>query len=172
MIAFAAHTSYEKRLDKVLSFVVMGASEDFLHLTNMSCMKYNVCVYVCKTTNWRLICLIICNCIYIVVINCGWNNNVAVKIVACWHWNIYIHLHDYLSLLYTLDVSRSTWGNPVRLSILWVKVCAGQPIWFCPLKLNFSNDSRGPVQWVTLHTQVKIGISPVIVKKQVNKLHS
>ncbi len=26
---------------------------------------------------------IICNYIYIVVINCGWNNNVAVKIVAC-----------------------------------------------------------------------------------------
>ncbi len=38
--------------------------------------------------------IIICNCIYIVVINCGWNNNVtlAVKIVACWNWNI--HLHD------------------------------------------------------------------------------
>ncbi len=46
-----------------------------------------VCVHVCKTTNWRFI--IMCSCIYIVVINCGWNNNVAVKIVACWHWNIY-----------------------------------------------------------------------------------
>ncbi len=27
--------------------------------------------------------IIICNCIYSVVINCNWNNNVAVKIVAC-----------------------------------------------------------------------------------------
>ncbi len=27
--------------------------------------------------------VIICNCIYSVVINCGWNNNVAVKIVTC-----------------------------------------------------------------------------------------
>ncbi len=49
---------------------------------------------VCKT-NWRFICLIICNCIYIVVINCGWNNNVAVKIVACWNWDIYIYIYIY-----------------------------------------------------------------------------
>ncbi len=51
MLVFAAHTSYQKRFNKVLSFVVMGASEYFLHLTTMSCMKYiNVCVYVFKTT--------------------------------------------------------------------------------------------------------------------------
>ncbi len=30
----------------------------------------NVCVHVCKTRNWWFI--IICNCLYIVVINCGW----------------------------------------------------------------------------------------------------
>ncbi len=35
MIAFAAHTPYQKMLNSVLSFVVMGASEDFLHLTTM-----------------------------------------------------------------------------------------------------------------------------------------
>ncbi len=29
----------QKIFYKVLSFVVMDASEDFLHLTNMSCMK-------------------------------------------------------------------------------------------------------------------------------------
>ncbi len=53
------------------------------------CHVWNVCVHVCKTTNWRFICLIIyCNCLYIVVINCGWNNNVAIQIVACWNWNI------------------------------------------------------------------------------------
>ncbi len=39
MIAFASHASYQKRFNKVLSFVVMGASKDFLHLTAMSCMK-------------------------------------------------------------------------------------------------------------------------------------
>ncbi len=33
--------------------------------------------------------LIICNCIYSVVINCGWNNNVAVQIVACWNWYVF-----------------------------------------------------------------------------------
>ncbi len=31
--------TYQKRFNKVLYFVVTGASEDFLHLTNMSCMK-------------------------------------------------------------------------------------------------------------------------------------
>ncbi len=35
MLVFAAHTSYQKRFNKVLSFVVMGASEDFLHLTTV-----------------------------------------------------------------------------------------------------------------------------------------
>ncbi len=52
-------------------------------ILRLCCVWNSVCVHVCKTTNWQFI--IICNCIYIVVINCGWNNNVAVKIVACWH---------------------------------------------------------------------------------------
>ncbi len=43
-------------------------AKDFLHLTTV--LWNNVCVHVCKTTKWRFI--IICNCIYIVVINCGW----------------------------------------------------------------------------------------------------
>ncbi len=42
-LGFAAHT-YQKRLNKVLSFVVLGTSEDFLHLTNMSYMK---CLCAC-----------------------------------------------------------------------------------------------------------------------------
>ncbi len=62
MLAFAAHTSYQKRFNKVLSFVVMGASEDFLHLTTV--MYEIMSVHVCKNNK-----LIICNCIYIVVIN-------------------------------------------------------------------------------------------------------
>ncbi len=90
MLAFAAHTSYQKRFNKVLSFVVMGVSKDFLCISPLCSVWNNVCVHVCKTTNWRFICLIICNCKYIVVINCGWNNNVAVKIVA--YWNIYIFM--------------------------------------------------------------------------------
>ncbi len=81
MPAFAAHTSYQKRFNKVLSFVVMGASEDFLHLTTVVYEIMSVCMYVKQQTDDLYI--IICNCIYIVVINCGWNNNVAVKIVAC-----------------------------------------------------------------------------------------
>ncbi len=71
-----------------------------------------------------------------------------------------------VSLLYTLDVSHSTGGNPVRSSILWVKAGARRPVWFHPLKLTFPNNSRSPGQWVTL--TYEIGISPIIVKK--NKL--
>ncbi len=41
----------------------------------------SVCMRVKQQTDDLYI--IICNCIYIVVINCGWNNNVDVKIVAC-----------------------------------------------------------------------------------------
>ncbi len=87
MLAFAAHTSYQKRFNKVLSFVVMGASEDFLHVTTVVYEIMSVCMRVKQQTDDLYI--IICNCIYIVVINCGWNNNVAVKIVACWNWNIF-----------------------------------------------------------------------------------
>ncbi len=111
MLAFPSHTSYHKGLNKVLSFVVMGMSKDVLCIS--LCHVWNVCVHVCKTINWLFICcLIICNYIYIVVIHCGWNNNVAVQIVACWNSNIYTSswlVIDTvsLSLLYTLDVSHS-----------------------------------------------------------------
>ncbi len=77
-----------------------------------------------------------------------------------------------LFLLYTLDVSHSTEGNPVRSSILWVKACAGRPIWFRPLKVTFSNNSRGPGQSGTLHMQVKSELLQLLLKKQANKLHS
>ncbi len=50
----------------------------------------SVCMHVKQQTDDLYI--IICNCIYIVVINCGWNNNVAVKIVACWNWNVFTSL--------------------------------------------------------------------------------
>ncbi len=36
-----------------------------------------------------------------------------------------------------------------------MSVCTGRPIWFRPLKLTFSNNNRGPRQWVILHMQVK-----------------
>ncbi len=130
----AAHTSYQKRLNKVLSFVVMGESKDFLCIS-LCRVWTNVCVHVCKTTNWLFICLIMCNCIYIVISNCGWNNNVAVKIVACWNWNIY-----YIFMTrYTVSLMRVTQPEGIlsdRPSFEWVQV--GQ---FCPLKLTFSNSA-------------------------------
>ncbi len=51
MIAFAAHTSYQKRFSKVWSFVVVGASEDFLHLTSHDYMVYDVCMCVKQQTD-------------------------------------------------------------------------------------------------------------------------
>ncbi len=59
----------------------MGVSENVLDLTTMLYMKLYVCMCVKQQTDDLY--TIICNCIYIVVINCGWNNNLAVKIVAC-----------------------------------------------------------------------------------------
>ncbi len=109
-----------------------------------------------------------CNCIYIVMSNGGWNNNVAVKIVACWNWNIYyIFMTRYsvsLSLLYTLDVSHSTGGNPARSTILWVSTC--RPI--SSVKVNQITPSRTVCRYTALTYSGKIGISQVIVKK--NKL--
>ncbi len=51
MIAFAAHASYQKRFNKVLSFVVMGTSEDFLHLTNALYEIMSVCMCVKQQTD-------------------------------------------------------------------------------------------------------------------------
>ncbi len=64
MLAIAVHTSYQKRLNKVLSFVVMDyglcyVSKDFLCFSWLCCV-WNVCVHVCKTTNWWFICNIHC----------------------------------------------------------------------------------------------------------------
>ncbi len=43
-------------------------------------------------------------------------------------------------------------------------------MWFRPLKLAFSNNSRG--QWVILHIQAKSEFLQLLLKKQANKLHS
>ncbi len=151
----------------------MGASEDFYA---SHYVMYEMSVHGCKTTNWWFICLIVCNCLYIVVIDCGWNNNVAVQIVACWNWNIYIYIYTswldrHGEFVFTIQVRcDSTGGNSVRSSILWVKACAGWPIWFRPLKLTFSNNNHGPGQWVTLHMQVKSEFLQLLLKKQANRL--
>ncbi len=51
MFAFAGHTSYQKRFNKVLPFVVMGGSEDFLHLTTEVCEIMSVCMCVKQQTD-------------------------------------------------------------------------------------------------------------------------
>ncbi len=49
MLAFAEH-AYQKRFNKVLSFVVIGASEDFFHLIMSVCMcennKLTIYIYI------------------------------------------------------------------------------------------------------------------------------
>ncbi len=112
----AAHASYQKRFNKVLSFVVMGSSED---LMNMS-----VCMCVKQQTDDLYI--IICNCIYIVVISYGRNNNVAVRIVAGWNLNVFTSswLDRHGEFVFTIchvrrDPPHS--NSPVRSSIPWVR---------------------------------------------------
>ncbi len=51
MLVFAAHTSYQKRFNKVLSCVVMGASQDFLHLTTVVYEIMSVCMCVKQQTD-------------------------------------------------------------------------------------------------------------------------
>ncbi len=102
----------------------------------------SVCMYVKQQTDDLFI--IICNCIYSVVINCGWNNNVAVKIVACWNWNVFTSsswLDRHGEFVVTIHVRRDPphSNNPVRSSIFeWECNVTGQPIWFRPLKSIFS----------------------------------
>ncbi len=85
----------------------------------------SVCMGVKQQTHDLYI--IICNCIYIVVINCGWNNNVAVKIVPCWNWNVFTSsswLDRHGEFVFTIHVRHDPphSNNPVRSSILWVRV--------------------------------------------------
>ncbi len=115
MLMFAAHTSYQKSFNKVLSFVVMCASEDFLYEIMSVCM--------CVKQQTDDLYIIFCNCIYIVVINCGWNNNVVVKIFACWNWNVFTSsswLDRHGEFVFTIHVRRDPphSNSPVRSSIL------------------------------------------------------
>ncbi len=49
--------------------------------------------------------------------------------------------------------------------LFFEKACEGRPIWFRLLKLAFSNNSRGPGQWVTLHMQIKSEFLQILLKK-------
>ncbi len=77
------------------SLLLLWAHLKIFFTSRICCIWNNVWVHVCKTTNWRFICLINFNCINIFVINCGWNNIVAVKKCACWNWYIYIYIYIY-----------------------------------------------------------------------------
>ncbi len=83
---------------------------------------------ICSTHFYIHFYIIICNCIYIVVINCGWNINVAVKIVAWLNWNVFTSsswLDRDGELDFTIHHVRRDpphSNSPVRSSILWVRV--------------------------------------------------
>ncbi len=107
------------------------------HVWNNLCM----CVKQ-RTDNFYII---ICNCIYSVVMNCSWNSNVAVKIVACWNWNVFTSSSWLvsLSLIYTLDVIHLIVTIlSDRPSFEWECSITGQLIWFSPLKWTFSTCFR------------------------------
>ncbi len=48
---FPAQASYQNRFNKVFYFVVMGASEDFLHLKNVVYEIMSVCMCVKQQTD-------------------------------------------------------------------------------------------------------------------------
>ncbi len=71
MIAFAAYTSYLKGSIKC-GLLLLWVRLKVSCISWLCCAWNNVCVHVCKTTNWQFV--IIWNCIYIVVINFGRRN--------------------------------------------------------------------------------------------------
>ncbi len=94
------------------------------------CCVWNNVVCMCVKQQTDDLYIIICNIIYSAVINCGWNNNLAVKIVACWNWNVFIYIYIYIysswlgEFVFTIhgrhDPPHS--NSPVRSSIPWVRV--------------------------------------------------
>ncbi len=84
---------------------------------------------------------IICNCIYS-VINCGWNNNVDVKWVACWNWNVFtssswLDWHGEFDVIHLIVTILS--DHP---SFEWECNVTGRSIWFRLFKLTFSTCFR------------------------------
>ncbi len=90
-------------------------------ISRICCVWNNVCVHVCETTN------------YSVVINCGWNNNVAVKIVSCWNLKVFtasswLDRHGEFVFTKVIHVRRDPphSNSSVRSSILSVRVGGGR----------------------------------------------
>ncbi len=104
----------------------------------------NFCVHVFKTRKWRIICLIICNCIYSVLINCGWNNNVAVKIVACWNWNVFTSswLDRHSDFVSTIHVRYEplNWGESCKIVYSLSKSMCGSANRVSSVKLTIKNE--------------------------------
>ncbi len=79
---------------------------------------------------------------YSVVINCSCNN-VAVKIVACWNWNVFTSsswLDRHGEFVFTLHVRCDPPHSNLsdRPLFEWECNVTGRPILFCSLKLTFS----------------------------------
>ncbi len=88
---------------------------------------------------------------YSVVINWGWNNDVAVKIVACWNWNVFTSspwLDWHCEFVFTIHHVRRDPSHIIitvlsdRPSFEWECNVTVRPIWFCSLKLTFSTCFR------------------------------
>ncbi len=142
----------QKRFNKVWYFV-LWAHLKISCISRICCVWNNVCVHVCKTINWRFIYIIICNCIYIVVINCGWNNNIAVKIVACWNVNVFRSsswLDRHGSHMRSWNKSPLLYAVCVHLTVDWLfwnlygSYIAPRPLLSWKKPGNFSFDYIGP----------------------------
>ncbi len=52
MLTFVAHTSYQKRFNKVLSFVVMGTSKDLFYASHYVMYEMSVCMCAKQQTDY------------------------------------------------------------------------------------------------------------------------
>ncbi len=101
----------------------------------------NVCVHVCKTTNWRFI--IICNCLYIVMINCGWRMDGTVGGAQDGDWRRWLSSSDVTFLRTSQGlVKKHSYFMQAVCILLWIDCFETYMVVTYPLDLSYHEKSQ------------------------------
>ncbi len=142
MIVFAAHTLLIRRGSTKYCILLLCAHLKISCISRICRVWNNVCVCMCVKQQTYDLYIIICNCIYSVVINCGLNNNVSVKIVAWWNQNVFTSswLDRQGEIVFTIHIDVIHFIVTVlsdHPSFEWECNITGRQIWLRPLKWTF-----------------------------------
>ncbi len=124
----------------------MGASKHVLHLTTILCMKKCLCAFLCKTTNLWFI--IICNCIYIVVIDCGWRMDLG----GAWDGDWVVLTSHFTEVSKAREKSQLLYAGCVHFNVDWLfwnlygRNIAPRPQLSWKKPGNVSFDNMGPLR--------------------------